>query len=144
MNKKLILAALIFLLVSVVSISILTLEKIQKDKTITSDQNNQVVNGELILFYGEGCPHCLKVESYIEENKVTDKIDLQLKEVWNNEENHNLMIEKVKACNLGNKSVGVPFLWDAGNSKCLMGDSNVIDYLQSKVNANSANGSKTE
>lgn len=145
MNKKLIIASLIFLLVSAVSTSILILEKIEKDKTITPEsnqpQNNQSV---LILFYGEGCPHCLVVERYIEENEVTEKIDLQMKEVWGNEENHSLMMEKVKVCRLDNKSVGVPFLWDSGNSKCLMGDRNVINYLQSKVNANSVSGSKTE
>ena len=36
---------------------------------------------EYILFYGNGCPHCAKVQQYIKDNKITKTLDLIQKEV---------------------------------------------------------------
>jgi glutaredoxin-related protein len=42
---------------------------------------------EYILFYGNGCPHCAKVEEYINQNEIQDKFDLELKEIYFNKSN---------------------------------------------------------
>jgi len=42
---------------------------------------------DYILFYGNGCPHCAKVEQYIKSNKLEDKFDIKLKEIYFNKNN---------------------------------------------------------
>jgi glutaredoxin len=39
---------------------------------------------EYILFYGNGCPHCAKVEQYIKDNKIDQKFDIDMKEIYFN------------------------------------------------------------
>ena len=42
---------------------------------------------EYILFYGNGCSHCAKVEQYIKDNDVQKQFDLELKEIYFNKSN---------------------------------------------------------
>jgi glutaredoxin-related protein len=42
---------------------------------------------EYILFYGNGCPHCAKVEAFFKENKISKKFDIVQKEVFFNKKN---------------------------------------------------------
>lgn len=55
---------------------------------------NDVIN--IYLFYGEGCPHCAKEKEFFkEELEKNKKIKIYYYEVWNNEENSQLL-SKVK------------------------------------------------
>jgi hypothetical protein len=139
MKKKLILSAVIFLSVSIFALGVLISEKINNNQTNgeppVPQENNQIADGRTILFYGDGCPHCLEVESFLEQNSVSAKIQYESKEVWGNEENRGLMLEKVQACKIDAKTVGVPFLWDGINGKCLIGKDQVIDFFQKRLGA---------
>jgi glutaredoxin-related protein len=42
---------------------------------------------DYILFYGNGCPHCAKVERFFEENKIPEKFDVVSKEIYFNKNN---------------------------------------------------------
>jgi hypothetical protein len=42
---------------------------------------------DYILFYGNGCPHCKKVEDFMKANKVTQRLDIVQKEVFFNKTN---------------------------------------------------------
>jgi glutaredoxin len=87
-------------------------------------------NSAMILFVGEGCPHCAKVKDYVTTNKIDQKINIEEKEVWSNQDNENLMKQKATQC--GITDYGVPFLWD--NGTCTVGDQPVIDYFNKKLN----------
>jgi glutaredoxin len=89
-------------------------------------------DSEIIFFYGDLCPHCKVVEKYFDENKVTEKIQFSQREIYRDEANSALMIEKAKKCGLDEKTLGVPFLWAEG--KCLLGDEDVIKYFENKLN----------
>lgn len=85
----------------------------------------------IIFYYGEGCPHCQNVEKFLKDNKVSDKISFQKKEIYSNEANSAEMNEKAKICGLQEDTIGVPFLWDGSN--CLVGDQKVIEYFKKKI-----------
>ena len=118
MNKKVIIPiALFIILVSI----ILFLNK----------KDNVVENSQIILFYGDGCPHCEIVDEYINENNIEDKAPFIRKEVYNNKENTDELVLKAEACGIPTESIGIPFLWDG--SKCYVGDKEIIEFFKSKA-----------
>lgn len=92
----------------------------------------QNTDSQIILFVGNGCPHCKNVEDYIQQNQINSKISFQTKEVFYDKNNQSLLEAKAKACNLSTDSIGVPFLWTG--SQCIQGDQPIIDYFNQQVN----------
>jgi len=91
----------------------------------------KITDNSIILFYGTGCPHCEIVEDYIKENNIEEKVLFSRLEVFNNESNAKILLEKAQICKLDTTSVGVPFLWDGQN--CLMGDQDVINFFKERA-----------
>lgn len=91
-------------------------------------------NSPLIFFYGEECPHCKNVEKFFEENKVAEKIQFSQREVYHNEANSALLLEKAEACKIAADGVGVPFLWN--NGECIVGDESIINFFRDRINNN--------
>jgi glutaredoxin len=89
---------------------------------------------EIVLFYGIGCPHCAKVEEFIKTNKIKEKIEFEEKEVYYNKENAQKLIEIAKNCGFKENEIGVPFLWDGENQKCIIGDEPIINFFKEKLN----------
>ena len=85
----------------------------------------------IILFVGDGCPHCAIVEEFLTQNKVNKKVDYTILEVYKNKSNAALMVKKATACGLSTDSLGVPFLWDGSN--CLVGDVDINNFFQEKI-----------
>jgi glutaredoxin len=85
------------------------------------EKNSQAtpITKDIILFYGKECPHCQDVEKFIEENKIMEKVGFDSVEVWHNQANSEVMMEKAKECGLSQENLGVPFVWARG--KCFMG-----------------------
>ena len=87
---------------------------------------------EMILFYGDGCPHCEIVDDYLTENNTRDRLNFQELEIYNNKDNARLLGQKAKECGFDtSQGVGVPFLSDG--QKCLIGDKDIIDYFKTKL-----------
>lgn len=86
---------------------------------------------EMILFFGDTCPHCKNVETYINENGIREKLSFQELEVYNDKTNANLLGEKAKECGLDTSDgVGVPFFFDGKN--CIQGDEPIIEFFKTK------------
>ncbi len=133
MNKKIIISTILFIAVLIFSFFAISQEK-NKNQTPINEAimaENQPVS-QIILFYGDGCPHCAIVEKYIKENKIQDKISFIQKEVYYNQNNARELEAKAKICGLPTDSIGVPFLWDG--EKCLIGDQDIINFFKEKVN----------
>ena len=133
MKNKIIIPTILFIAVLIFSFFVLWQEKDQNQSSVNKaakDGNSTMV--QIILFYGDGCPHCALVEKYIEENNVKDKISFGQKEVYYNDQNASELAEKAKACGLPADSIGVPFLWDG--SKCLVGYQDIINFFKQKIN----------
>ncbi len=123
MNKKILLTTILFVSVSMFAIALLSQEK------NGSEQNKQ---GQIILFYGNGCPSCIVVEEYVEQNNLEEKISLEQKEVYYNQDNAHNLVEKAKICGLSTNSIGIPFLWDG--SECFVGGQEIIEFLEQQNN----------
>lgn len=85
----------------------------------------------IVLFVSDTCPHCRNVETYIDENKIIEKISFETKEVSKNPLNANDFTKKGNACDIPADEMGVPMLWD--NGKCLTGDQPIIDFFKEKA-----------
>jgi len=133
MKNKIIILTILFIAVVIFSFFAISQEK-NKNQTPINEAimaENQPVS-QIILFYGDGCPHCAIVEKYIKENKIQDKISFIQKEVYYNQSNARELEAKAKICGLPTDSIGVPFLWDG--EKCLIGDQDIINFFKEKVN----------
>lgn len=88
-----------------------------------------------ILFYGNGCPHCAKVEEYIKDNQIAKKFDLEQKEVFFNKTNLNEFNGYLEKHNLTYDKIGVPFLIITSGADCnyINGDTNIIEYFSGKL-----------
>lgn len=84
-----------------------------------------------VLYWGEGCPHCAKVDAFIQENNVEQKVQFERKEVYNNKKNALEMKKVAKQCGLPTESIGIPFFWTG--SQCLTGDQDIIAYFQKQL-----------
>jgi len=83
----------------------------------------------IILFYGDGCPHCKDVEDFMTKNKIEEKVKITKLEVWHNKDNQTILTQVVQKCGIKGDSVGVPFLYD-GNGKCYIGETDVPNFLK--------------
>lgn len=105
----------------------------KQDKT-QNEQKPQEDQNQIILYYGDTCPHCKIVEKYLLDNKVADKLKIVQKEIFNNMENASDMAERASICKLDIQKIGVPFLYY--QSKCYMGDQEVISFFENKLKSN--------
>lgn len=121
MKKQLVL----YILALIIAITGIVFWAYQNSKPVPND-------GSLILYYREGCPHCVNVENFMKENNVAEKIPaLVLKEGAINTENANEMLKYANQCNLPLSTVGFPFLWNG--SECLMGDTDIVAYFTQQI-----------
>ena len=123
MNKKVIIPTILFAIVLIFSVVILLENK---------ESNHPAEQSQIILFYGDGCPHCAIVENYIKESNIKEKLSFEEKEVYHNQKNANELADKAKICGLPTDSIGVPFLWEG--EKCYVGDQEIIGFFNQKIN----------
>lgn len=122
---------------TVVSVSLFLLSSCmsssQPQGNSVSTGNDVVVsngmNNDFIIFYGDGCPHCENIEKFVKDNNI-DSSTFNLKEVYHNKANAQMLQDKAKECGMDAGSVGVPMLWNHG--KCLVGDKDIIDFFKVK------------
>lgn len=132
MKNKLTIPTILFIAVLIFSFFVLSQEK-NKNQTPTNETKTENRSeSQIILFYGDGCPHCKIVEEYINENSIQNKISFVQKEVYYNQNNAKELEAKAKNCGLPTDSIGVPFLWDG--EKCLIGDQDIINFFKQQTN----------
>lgn len=75
----------------------------------------------LIEFYGDGCPHCVKMTPLVEKLK-SEGMEIETLEVWQNENNAKRMAELDKGlCG------GVPFFYNTETKTYLCGEASWED-----------------
>jgi glutaredoxin len=90
---------------------------------------NKNTDSRMIFFYGDTCPHCKNVETYMSENGIENKLKFQKLEVYNNTDNAQLLVQTAKKCGLDTtQGVGVPVFYDG--QQCIQGDEPIINYLK--------------
>ena len=86
------------------------------------------VEDKPVLFYGDGCPHCANVESYLEDEGILD--DINRKEIYQNRENAQEFNEICEEEGIEFMDRGVPFLYAEG--ECFIGDKQIVSYFEGK------------
>ncbi len=107
-------------------------------KLLSNNPSNDGVSydsADLIVFWGNGCPHCEKVKEYINNNNLEKSVKISYKEVYYDKNNQKLLQESVKKCPEIDMSqgIGVPLAVVKKTDKCLYGDTPIIDWLKSQV-----------
>ncbi len=88
---------------------------------------------EVILYWGEECPHCKNVEEYLKSHQqIEKKIKIERKEIHDNKTNAADLQDKAMVCRYNSsKGIPIPFLYFKG--ECIVGDQPIIDYLNKKT-----------
>ena len=129
MIKK-ILPLLILALVLFGLFKLLTTPPTNLDSGVTSEE------AQIILFWGEGCPHCENVKQYIIENNLDENLKISQKEVYSNQTNLQLLKDKAANCPeyAGQENFAVPFAYFVQENQCLVGDTPIIEAMENKLN----------
>ena len=93
LKKKIIVLSIVFGLIVVGFASIAIVHYSSRAKQ--TRPTHSVKANQLILFYGIGCPHCVKVDAFMEKNKKMRLIALEEKEVYYDRANQLDLIKKV-------------------------------------------------
>ena len=133
MNKKTLIPTILFIGVLVFAVVVL-INNNKKQSTATSINPAPLGSSqnEIILFYGDNCPHCAIVDKYLKDNNIKNKVNFTEKEIYRNKANSSELTAKAEVCGLPTNSIGVPFLWDGEN--CLIGDKDIIEFFKQKTN----------
>lgn len=97
---------------------------------------NAVVEGTsdagIVYYYGAECPHCEKIQEFLEQNNVAAKVDYVKKEVWHDTTNNREMQTRTKEmCGLKPEDLGVPLV--IGDGKCYIGEVDVQNFFKQKA-----------
>lgn len=88
-----------------------------------------------IFFYGDWCPHCLKVENYFKKNNSIEKYDIEMVETWKNREGGVRLSEYMTTLKPNVNDRGVPFLVLDNGEKTgyIVWDEPIIDLFENYV-----------
>ena len=98
-------------------------------------KNNKIANTNLgpatsyEYYWGNGCPHCKVVAEFFDTWTGRDKVQVDKKEVWNDQANYKKMQKRAEACQIPKDQLGVPLLYTP-EGKCYVGDQPIIDFFK--------------
>lgn len=138
MRNKLTLPILAFTVLIGLAIYVILSNQDNNSKKITNNDNDK----RIIFYSSANCPFCIMVEDYLRENNITEKVTFIKKQVDNNQENSNDLLNKATACGLSTNEIGVPFLWTG--SECLIGGPDIIDFFEAKAQSSEIDTAKIE
>ena len=87
---------------------------------------------EMVIYVGDGCPHCAVVEEYVKKAEIDKYLNIEFKEVYNDRDNAVNFHEEATRLGVSLGSIGVPFLV-VGNAH-FVGDKPIISFLDNQVN----------
>jgi len=122
-----------YILVPVLILAIVGLVYLYKPATNTG--NKPETSADLILFWGDGCPHCEVVRKWLSDNNLSKSSLVDQREVYYNRTNQELLQQKASLCTeITDKSqIGVPLGFVVKTGKCLQGSEPIINWLSSTL-----------
>lgn len=115
--------------------ALIGLYKITSKSPNTSNNNIDSSSADMVIYWGEGCPHCENIKKYVADNKIDSKLKLSWKEVYKNQDNQAEMVQTAKKCPEidTTKGMGVPFGFSTKDQKCFVGDQPITDWISAQV-----------
>lgn len=86
----------------------------------------------IYFFYGNGCPHCAKVEPLIKELEKRPDIEVQEFEIYNNTDNSHLLSTFFTVLKISDEEKGIPAVFIS--KTYLTGDVNILNRLEKMIN----------
>lgn len=81
-------------------------------------------------YWSSTCPHCAKVQEFIDSWDKKDKLTLDKKQIDDgNYTNSILLSKRARSCGIPGSQVGVPLIFTT-QGKCIVGDEPIIEYLK--------------
>jgi glutaredoxin len=103
-----------------------------RNKTADFAQTDAALLGTMVYYYGAECPHCQRIQEFLDADKVADTVTYEKKEVWHDAKNSAELSRRAQSvCNLDPGKLGVPFVITDG--KCYSGETEVTDIFKQKA-----------
>ena len=103
-----------------------------RNKNASFEADDAALAGAMVYYYGAECPHCQRIQEFLDANKVADKVTYEKKEVWHDTKNSAELGRRAKSvCHLDPSKLGVPFVIVDG--KCYSGEVEVTDIFKQKA-----------
>lgn len=128
MNKRNVGVILLITVAVIVGIIVWGAKQPEESQVLTSPSQSGQQQADVVFYYGQECSHCEKVEKFIADNQIEQKVVFAKKEVWHNTVNNQEFQEKIKECSIDPEKAGVPFLFARG--KCYIGEIEVEDFFK--------------
>jgi cytochrome c biogenesis protein CcdA/glutaredoxin len=84
-------------------------------------------SAEYVIYVGDGCPHCAKVEEHVEQNDYDEIFDVEFKEVYHDSDNATEFNKVAEAYGIDLLKRGVPAMVVHG--QYIVGDTPINDYF---------------
>lgn len=90
---------------------------------VRADSDSKKVT--IYMFKGDGCPHCAEALEWFDslDKETSNKINLVQYEVWNDQDNNELMQKVIKVIDKSKNGIGVPYI--------IIGDKSFIGFADS-------------
>ncbi len=88
------------------------------------------------FFYGEGCPHCAKVEPFIANLSSNPNLEIHSFEVYRNSSNAKFLQELFDNYSVPQNERGVPIVFIG--DKYFVGDVDILDNLEDEISSHSS------
>jgi len=87
------------------------------------------------LYYADACPHCQKIVKYVQDNHLTEKFDLELKEVRSDKQNLKDFVASLDKHHLDPEDTYLPFLSIDEGEYCeyMEWENAIANYYASKL-----------
>ena len=82
----------------------------------------------MVLFYSKVCPHCMKVDGFINSTPAMSKLNLVHKQV---DQHISEVMAIAKYCRLDSQRLQIPLLWTG--KVCITGDTPIIQYFKQQL-----------
>ena len=101
----------------------------------SAENTQQTLEACVYFFYGQGCPHCARVEPYLETlEKTYSGIKIHRFEIYNNRTNLQLLMKYFDVYNVSDYERGVPAVFLV--NKYFVGDKPILDHLLDTIKEN--------
>ena len=101
----------------------------QNTSAPSSNSDSWLPSSNHIYFWSKTCPHCTKVQEFIDSWDKKDSFQVEKIEVNESKENTKKFLQAGPLCNIPRGQLGVPLLITP-EEKCLSGDEPIIEYLK--------------
>lgn len=113
-----------------------------KITSIAQAKTNQEQEKTIYFFYGQGCPHCVQVENFFDENKLWEKYPIEKKEIYFERKNAVLFNQIMEKRGVPQDKRGVPTV--VIGDKVLTGDSLITTNFETAADKYLSNTEKKE